>query len=206
MDQPRLRRLFAEHPERIYGFTEFDEPNFSFRQPPCNFYSGTKALAEEALRDFGQSYIWRLRMPFDEFDDPRNFLSKLQRYPRVYDHVNSLSHLGDFVRACLELREQNAPFGIYNVVNPGAVTTRQVISGIQRILKPSRSFDFGTDDDEAYQLRDKAPRSNCILDASKLLNTGVKMRGVKEALDDSLQRWQPAPRTIRLFGDLSDTL
>src|ERR1051326_5966272 len=44
--QPWLQRLFAEHPERLYGFTESDEPNFSFPSPPGGFYIGTKALAE----------------------------------------------------------------------------------------------------------------------------------------------------------------
>src|SRR6202142_951883 len=45
--RPDLRKLAAEDPQAIQGFTELDEPNFSFRQPPCSFYSGTKALAEE---------------------------------------------------------------------------------------------------------------------------------------------------------------
>ena len=31
------------------GWKEEDEPNFCFRQPPCSFYSGTKALGEEVL-------------------------------------------------------------------------------------------------------------------------------------------------------------
>jgi hypothetical protein len=53
----------------IHGFTETDTPNFSFRDQPCSFYSGTKALGEEAMAGIGQSYIWRLRIPFDEFDN-----------------------------------------------------------------------------------------------------------------------------------------
>jgi len=40
------------------------------------FYSGTKALAEEAIRGVGQSYIWRPRMPFNERDETRNLLSE----------------------------------------------------------------------------------------------------------------------------------
>ena len=31
------------------GFTEEDVPNFSYDQPPCSFYSGSKALGEEVL-------------------------------------------------------------------------------------------------------------------------------------------------------------
>src|SRR6185436_10880010 len=40
----KVRSLFDSNPERFAGFKESDEPNFSFRQPPCSFYSGTKAL------------------------------------------------------------------------------------------------------------------------------------------------------------------
>ena len=36
-------------PQSIHGFTETDKPNFSFRDRPCSFYSGTKALGEEAI-------------------------------------------------------------------------------------------------------------------------------------------------------------
>jgi UDP-glucose 4,6-dehydratase len=39
----------------------------------------------------------------------------------------------------------------------------------------------------------KTPRSNCILDVSKLLATGVPMRPVEEALADALQQWSPRP-------------
>ena len=83
-------------PAAIHGFTETDTPNFSFRDPPCSFYSGTKALGEEAIAGIGQSYIWRLRIPFDEFDNARNYLSKVQRYAKVYDNVNSISHRARF--------------------------------------------------------------------------------------------------------------
>ncbi len=76
-----------------------------------------------------------MRIPFDQFDNPRNYLSKLQSYAKVYENVNSLSHRGDFVAACLELWRRRAPFGIYNVTNPGFVTSRQVVEMIQKILQ-----------------------------------------------------------------------
>ena len=37
----------------------------------------------------------------------------------------------------------------------------------------------------------KTPRSNCVLDVSKLLAAGVKIRPVEEALEDSLRKWKP---------------
>ncbi len=62
------------------GFTENDSPNFSFRTNNCSFYSGTKALGEECLQDAENTYIWRLRIPFNHVDSPRNYLSKLLNY------------------------------------------------------------------------------------------------------------------------------
>ena len=189
---PDCQALFQRNPGAISGFTEEDEPNFTFRRPPCSFYSGTKALAEEAIRGVGQNYIWRPRMIFNECDEDRNLLAKLQHYDRVYDNVNSISHLDDFVRACLELWERQAPFGIYNVVNPGAISTRRIVEMIQHFLNPARHFEFWDGDEEFYRCRAKAPRSNCILDPAKLLSLGVKMRPVKEALEDALLRWHTA--------------
>ena len=184
VDVKALRKANA-----LIGFNESDEPNFSFRNPPCSFYSGTKALGEEAIRNVGSGYIWRLRIPFDEFDNARNYLSKVQRYSKVYDNVNSLSHRGDFVNACIDTWKVKAPFGIYNVTNPGYVTTRQVIEMIQDVLKPKREFVFWESDEEFYKFAAKTPRSNCIMDASKLLSAGVKMRSVEDALRASLQNW-----------------
>jgi dTDP-4-dehydrorhamnose reductase len=189
--KPELRELVTKNPQGVHGFTETDVPNFSFRDGPCSFYSGTKALGEEAITGVGQSYIWRLRIPFDKFDNARNYLSKVQRYSKVYDNVNSISHRADFVKACLDTWKLRAPFGIYNVTNPGFVTTRHVVTLIEKKLKLSRKFEYWESDEEFYKVAAKTPRSNCVMDTTKLLAAGVKIRGVEEALEDSLSNWKP---------------
>ena len=188
---PALRALVEKSPESVRGFTETDVPNFSFRDLPCSFYSGTKALCEEAIAGMGQSYIWRLRIPFDEYDGARNYLSKVQRYSKVYDNVNSISHRADFVKACLDLWELRAPYGTYNVTNPGFVTTRHVVELIQQRLKPARKFEFWASDEEFYRVAAQTPRANCVMDTTKLLAAGVKIRPVEEALEASLKHWKP---------------
>ena len=55
MTRPELRALVEKSPESVRGYTETDTPNFSFRDQPCSFYSGTKALGEEAIENIGQS-------------------------------------------------------------------------------------------------------------------------------------------------------
>ena len=189
LNHPEVRRAAEIRPHTLAGFTETDEPNFTFRHPPCSFYSGSKALAEEAVAGLGQTFLWRMRMPFDQLAHPKNYLTKLLHYDRLYDSLNSLSHRADFVRACLDLWERRAPFGIYNVTNPGFTSTRRVVGMIEQLLKPGRSFRFFASDEEFYRVAAKAPRSNCVLDVSKLLNAGIKLRPVEEALADSLSNW-----------------
>lgn len=190
LSQAHVKNLAESSPELFRGFTETDEPNFSFRHPPCSFYSGSKALAEEAITGIGHHYIWRMRLPFDHFDGPRNYISKLLRYPKLYDSVNSLSHRLEAVHVCLDLWDRRAAFGTYNVTNPGFVTTRQVVALIEKILRPPRAFQYWANDDEFYRFAAKAPRSNCILDTAKLLSTGIKMRPAHEAMVETLHRWK----------------
>ncbi len=191
LSSPRIRALAESAPECFRGFTETDEPNFSFRRPPCSFYSGAKALAEEAILPLGNCYVWRARLPFDERAHSRNLMSKLMVYPKLYDNENSLSHRLETVRACLDLWARRAPFGIYHLVNPGFLTTRQIAAAIQKLVQPGRHFDFWADDAEFYQFGARTLRSNCILDTTKLLQAGVSLRPVHEALLDSLKRWSP---------------
>ncbi len=203
LNTPPLRRLFDANPERFFGFTELDEPNCTFRHGPCSFLSGTKALAEESLRSNSQAYLWRLRIPFYHEDDPCNLLTKLRSYERIFDHITSLSHLEDYVKACLDLCEKKAPYGTYNVTNPGAVTTRQVAHLIEQALHLPRPFEFWDSDEEFYARVAKAPRSASILDTSKLQRAGVRLRPVLEALEDTLSRWHPEPQVVPWTGSAS---
>lgn len=187
------------------GWREDDAPNFSFRKPPCSFYSGTKALGEEVLgwqetdrnvdwtgwehESEPSGYVWRLRIPFNEVDGSRNYLSKVQRYERLLEARNSLSHLNDFVKACLNCVEKRVPFGIYNVTNPGSVTTSEVVEIIKKKGVSDKSFSFFDSEEEFMGKAAKTPRSNCVLDSSKLANVGIKMRPVEEALENALEDW-----------------
>jgi UDP-glucose 4,6-dehydratase len=69
------------------------------------------------------------------------------------------------------------------------VSTRQVVDLIKKILKPQRDFTFWESDEEFYRLGAKALRSNCILDSNKLLQAGVTMRSVDQAIKESLNKW-----------------
>lgn len=172
------------------GFREEDAPNFSFRSNHCSFYSGTKALGEEVLAGATDCYVWRLRIPFNEVESPRNYLTKIMRYARLLDAANSLSQLDEFVRACWETWEKRLPFGTYNVTNPGHVTTREVVDLIKKSGVCDKEFAFFEDEGEFMAKAARTPRSNCVLDTGKLQGAGVVMTEVHEAVERALAEWK----------------
>ena len=171
------------------GFVESDIPNFCFRSNHCSFYSGTKALGEEVLADCSSCFIWRPRMPFHEIDSPRNYLSKLMTYERILNATNSLSHLDEFAKICLECWRRRCEYGIYNVVNTGSVTTKQIVSLLQKHVAIGKRFEYFESEKEFLRLAAIAPRSNCVLDNAKLRRTGIPVRSIEDALLDAIQRW-----------------
>jgi len=174
------------------GLRETDPPNFSFRTNNCSFYSGSKALGEEVLAGAENYFVWRLRIPFNEVDSPRNYLTKLMRYDRLLEAENSLSQLDEFVRATWECWEKRVPFGTYNVTNPGAVTTREVVDLIKQSGVSKKDFQFFTDEADFMEKAAKTPRSNCVLDSSKLLASGIVMSEVHDAIAKALKNWKAA--------------
>lgn len=172
------------------GFREEDTPNFTFRTNYCSFYSGTKALGEEVLADKSDVYIWRLRIPFDHIDNPRNYLTKLMRYSTLLEATNSISQLHEFVAATFACWEKRVPFGKYNVTNPGAITTHEVVDLIKQSGVCQKDFVFFKDEHEFMKKAAKTPRSNCVMDASKLAAVGITMTPVREAVAAALRNWK----------------
>jgi dTDP-4-dehydrorhamnose reductase len=168
------------------GWSETDEPQLSFNTK-CGVYVGAKELAERLIRGTHEKhYICRIRLPFDNIDHHRNYLSKLMNYRKAVRATNSLSHRGDFVNACLDMLKLKVPFGTYNVTNPGCVDSEWICEILSRKFK--RSFEFW-DNEEFMRTVARTPKSNCMLDVDKLINAGVVMRPVPVAVMDSIENW-----------------
>jgi len=169
-------------------FTEEDEPNFSFKYNNSSFYSGTKVIGEQVITKWKNHYIWRLRIPFEEFDNSRNYISKILKYEKLLDAENSVSNKQEFVSACIQTITKKVPYGIYNVTNGGYITTKGIIDKLKSTIAKDRSFTF-VEEDDFYKNIVKTPRSNCVMSNEKLLSTGIKMRTADEAFDYCLNNW-----------------
>ena len=170
-------------------FTEEDVPNFSFVQNNCSFYSGTKAIAEKIVSKWSKNYIWRLRIPFEENNNSRNYISKMLKYDKLLQAENSISNKQEFVSACIQTFTNKVPFGIYNVTNTGYITTDSLIEKLMRTIAKDKNFTL-IDEEQLYKNYAKTPRSNCVMSNSKLLETGIKMKTVDESIDYCLNNWK----------------
>tara|TARA_B100000401_G_scaffold227405_1_gene153959 strand:+ start:634 stop:1503 length:870 start_codon:yes stop_codon:yes gene_type:complete len=168
------------------NFSEEDEPNFDFQNG--SFYSGTKALCEKMiLKHNPRSYIFRLRIPFDKYKSPRNYLTKLLSYDKLLNAINSLSHRGDFAKYTIDLLEQKVPYGIYNITNKGSVDTKTIVDLIKKHKLINKDFNFFETIEDFMDIV-SAPRSNCVLDTSKI-EKYIDIRHVEDALKDSITNY-----------------
>ena len=135
-------------------------------------------------------YVWRLRIPFNEVDNPRNYLTKLMRYPRLLEATNSISQLEEFVAATFACWEKRIPFSTYNVTNPGQVTTREVVALIKKSGVHPKDYEFFASEADFMKLAAKTPRSNCVMDSSKLAATGIHLTEVHAAVELALRHWK----------------
>ena len=142
------------------GWLETDSPNFGF--PNGSFYAGCKAVSQNLFENWfsGKSYLLRIRMPLDAREHPKNFLTKLRKYPKLIDVRNSLSRVRDVAAAVVYFAQKLPPAGVYNLCNPGSVTTREVADflGLQK--------EWFTEEEFAASV--KAPRSFCVLNTDKM--------------------------------------
>ncbi|MEM6885555.1 MAG: sugar nucleotide-binding protein, partial [Verrucomicrobiota bacterium] len=171
------------------GFTEKDPPNFTFRQDNCSFYSGTKALAEEILKEYDNVYIWRFRRPFNSHPNPRNYLNKVLSYEKQLETENSITQVDEMIHACQHYLTKQLPTGIYNITNPGIIKTSELIELIQKNKISDQAYAFYSSAAEFYADAGRTPRSECILDSSKIMSHGIPLTEIHEALDRALRQW-----------------
>jgi nucleoside-diphosphate-sugar epimerase len=114
-------------------------------------------------------------------------------YDRLLDVRNSLCQLDEFVRACTQCWEKRLPYGIYNVTNPGAVSTREVVELIRKSgLCRDKEFRFFESEDEFMATAAKTPRASAVMDSSKILSHGVPLTEVHQAIETCLKNWKAA--------------
>ena len=166
------------------GFTETDPANFD-----GSYYSKTKAMAEQLIKEYDNVLTLRLRMPVSDDLNARNFVTKISKYEFVVDIPNSNSILHDLLPASITMAEKNVT-GIYNFTNPGAISHNEVLGLYKKYIKPDFEWKNFTLREQSKVI--KAGRSNCELDTSKLVGKlkefGITIPEIHLAYEDCFKR------------------
>ena len=170
-------------------FSETSLPNFTFLLGKASWYSGTKALGESIVaKTWEQTWVWRIRMPFNHLDQPKNIITKYLKYPRIWNQKNSYTNLDEFVEMAASFQNKKIPYGIYNMTNPGGIDPAQILdiarregfeSNVQELISDPAKFDSIS----------SIPRSDCILDTTKSSKYGIAMLDVGASFRKCFQNW-----------------
>ncbi|GFQ04309.1 bifunctional dtdp-4-dehydrorhamnose 3 5-epimerase/dtdp-4-dehydrorhamnose reductase [Phtheirospermum japonicum] len=166
----------SEHPLGSgIGFKEEDTPNFI-----GSFYSKTKAMVEDLLKNYENVCTLRVRMPISsDLSNPRNFITKITRYEKVVDIPNSMTILDELLPISIEMAKRNLT-GIWNFTNPGVVSHNEILEMYREYIDPNFTWKNFTLEEQAKVI--VAPRSNNELDATKLNKEFPEMKPIKDSL------------------------
>jgi dTDP-4-dehydrorhamnose reductase len=133
-------------------------------------------------------------MPFNHVDEDKNYISKLLKYPKVWSAPNSLSNTDEFVQSCYNLYNTGAEYGTYNMTNPDAMTAKEVLELAAEYGIKKDVYEY-FESQEEFDKVIKTPRSNCVLDTTKLEKTGCGMLPVRISLQKSFENWNKKDET-----------
>lgn len=168
-------------------YTENDPTNFGADCFSSSFYSKTKD-AFEKLSNHMRRYIFRIRIPFNEVNEPKNYLYKLVKYNDLISYKNSITNVNELVTFTEKFIDKivspgDLPeFGLYNVVNEGAIEAKEVVSMLKRhgVNNPDWKFI------DIKKANFKVDRSNCILDTTKIKQLHLGLTDVYKSIEKAV--------------------
>lgn len=172
--------------------TEIREPD------PPSYYSWTKAEGEKRLPK-DRCLILRLRMPLSGKPHPRNLITKVAKYGEVLNTQNSVTVVEDFLPALEKLITKHAT-GVYNVVNPGAVSPADIMRWYKEIVDQNHTFKVTTVESLKERGIIKAGRSNVTLDTSKLNRMGIELPEVEGRIKECLAIYAQKLKDMQIPG------
>ncbi|KAH6764176.1 rhamnose biosynthesis 1 [Perilla frutescens var. hirtella] len=166
----------AAHPEGSgIGYKEEDTPNFI-----GSFYSKTKAMVEELLKEYDNVCTLRVRMPISsDLSNPRNFITKISRYNKVVNIPNSMTVLDELLPISIEMAKRNLR-GIWNFTNPGVISHNEILEMYKQYIDPDFKWANFTLEEQAKVII--APRSNNEMDGAKLKKEFPELLSIKDSL------------------------
>ena len=162
---------------------------------PVAVYTRCKYAADLVLSKLPNVGVARIRIPLDCQPHPANLIDKLSSFEKIIDVENSITVVEDMIDVFHQLLEKKAQ-GIYHVTNPGSIKWREIMEMYKKYVDPNHGNDWITESELVeLGLADKK-RSNNIMTSLNLPKLGIKMRPVKEAVEDALRKYAKRVRKL----------
>jgi len=167
-------------------YEEEEWPDFGIDSESSSWYSRTKHAAELSLNAYPNVYTLRVRMPIcNDFNSGKNYLSKLLKYNDLLEEVNSKTVIKDLIDVVNKIIIiQDIPSGLYNCVNPQALSTKEVTEILDKNGMWNPHWNFI--DYKELKKHIKANRSNCILSTEKSRLYNIEMPSERDSLNELL--------------------
>ncbi len=186
---------YGYSPNGMYGMPYYG-PHISFdpgwresdAAAPLSTYSKSKYACDLALGTMKNVTTLRIRMPISWKNEPRNLLTKLINYKQVVEEPNSVTFLKDLSRA-VDWAVSNEVSGTYHVCSPKPITHSQILNEYKKYV-PEHQFTSITP--KELDRLTSAPRSNCIIDSSKIMAAGFEFADQDEELKDCVKKFAQA--------------
>ena len=165
------------------GFVEADLPNFV-----GSSYSIVKGYTDRMMQLLYSDTALnaRIRMPItDELDSPRNFITKIIKYPKVCSIPNSMTVLDELLPVLIDLALKRQ-VGTVNLTNPGLISHNEILTMYKEIVDPEFTWTNFTIEDQNQILASK--RSNNCLDTSKLVSLCPSILPIQESVRNVILR------------------
>jgi dTDP-glucose 4,6-dehydratase len=164
-----------------HKFNEDDLPNFF-----GSSYSIVKGFTDRLMHQLCALNL-RIRMPIVAEENPRNFITKILSYSKICSVPNSMSVLDELLPIVLKMMSASIT-GTVNLTNPGVISHNEILEMYQKHIDPEFTWkNFSIEEQRTVIMCD---RSNNCLDTSVLEKFAPEVRNIKDAVEDTIQRYK----------------
>ena len=156
------------------GFKENDLPNFFGSQ-----YSTVKGFTDRLMKLIPNTLNLRIRMPIVNYDNPRNFITKITKYEKICSIPNSMTVLTELLPYIINLMDMKHT-GTLNFTNPGSISHNEILEMYEEYVDPEFTWKNFTIEEQNQIL--KSERSNNLLDTTCLEQLFPEIKNIKDSL------------------------
>jgi len=168
--------------QKSYGYNEKSLPNFF-----GSSYSVVKGFTDRLMHQLENKVLnIRIRMPIVNYDNPRNFITKITNYNKICSIQNSMTYLPELLPIALDMSTKKIT-GTINLTNPGTISHDEILTMYKEYIDHDFNWTNFTIKEQDQILLSK--RSNNKLNTDKLELLYPNIMDINSTIKKALQNY-----------------